>query len=220
MPIFEQLFKDNHLEVVAPSQFVYDLWQSRFPVEASAHIIPPARLNWQQPSYNRYISGSLRVGFLGYPLDYKGWHAWMKLVEELDGDHRYNFYHFSSQTGQTGNYKRIGVQVTEQDRLAMIEALRWNQIDVAFLWSTVAETFSFTLHEALAAGCFILTNPKSGNIQDYIRRNPNRGLVLADEEALKELFETGALLEKVKEYQKDGKPHAHLVFGSLEEIKP
>ena len=220
MPIFEQLFKDNHLEVVAPSQFVYDLWQSRFPVEASAHIIPPARLNWQKPSYNRYISGSLRVGFLGYPIDYKGWHAWMKLVEELDGDHRYNFYHFSSQTGQTGNYKRIGVQVTEQDRLAMIEALRWNQIDVAFLWSTVAETFSFTLHEALAAGCFILTNPKSGNIQDYIRRNPNRGLVLADEEALKELFETGALLEKVREYQKAGKPQAHLVFGSLEEIKP
>lgn len=219
MPIFERLFRDYHLEVIAPSQFVCELWQSRFPVEARTHIIPPARLSWQQPINNRDLSDSLRVGFLGYPLDFKGWDTWMKLVEKLDGDHRYNFYQFSSQEGQTGNYKRIEVQVTKQDRLAMVDALRWNQIDVALLWSTVAETFSFTLHEALAAGCFILTNPKSGNIQDYIRRNPNRGLVLADEEALKNLFETGAILEKVKEYQKDGKPQASLIFGNLEEIE-
>src|SRR5690606_29877713 len=149
-------------------------------------------------------------------LDYKGWDAWLRLVDKLDGDQRYNFYHLSSQAGQNANYQRIEVQVTKENRMAMVEALRWNQIDVAVLWSTVAETFSFTLHEALAAGCFILTNPTSGNIQDYIRRNPNRGLVLADEEALKNLFETGAILEKVKEYQKDGKPQASLIFGNLE----
>ncbi len=220
MLIFERLFKENQLEVVAPSQFTYELWQSRFPVNASAHIIPPARLNWQQPSYNRYQSGNLRVGFLGYPLDYKGWDAWLRLVDKLDGDQRYNFYHLSSQAGQNANYQRIEVQVTKENRMAMVEALRWNQIDVAVLWSTVAETFSFTLHEALAAGCFILTNPTSGNIQDYIRRNPSRGCVLPGEETLKELFETGKILEKVKYYQKDGKPKADLMFGSLEEIKP
>lgn len=43
--------------------------------------------------------------------------------------------------------------------------------------------------------------------------------MLADEEALKNLFETGAILEKVKEYQKDGKPQASLIFGNLEEIE-
>lgn len=103
--------------------------------------------------------------------------------------------------------------------MAMVESLRWNQIDVVVLWSNVAETFSFTLHEALAAGCYILTNPKSGNIQDYIRHNPERGMVLEDEEALIELFESGTIVEKVEQYQKNGKPQADLVFGTLEEIK-
>ena len=218
-PIFEQLFRDNHLDVVAPSRFAYELWQSRFPVKATARIVPPARLNWRRPGYHRYQSGNIRIGFLGYPLDYKGWEVWMKLVNKLDGDHRYNFYHFSTQTGHKGNYQRVEVQVTKHNRMAMVEALRNNQIDVALLWSSVAETFSFTMHEALAAGCFLLTNPKSGNIQHHLLHNPERGLVLADEEVLAKLFETGAILEKVKEYQKNGKPQADLVFDSLEETE-
>jgi hypothetical protein len=75
------------------------------------------------------------------------------------------------------------------------------------------------MHEALAAGCFILTNPKSGNIQDYIHRNPERGMVLENEAALIELFESGLIVKKVEEYQKYGKPQADLIFGSLEEIE-
>ena len=84
----------------------------------------------------------------------------------------------------------------------MVESLRWNQIDVALLWSTVAETFSFTMHEALAAGCFILTNPNSGNIQDYVHHHPECGLVLEDEAALIELFKSGAIIDAVREYQR------------------
>jgi len=102
--------------------------------------------------------------------------------------------------------------------MAMVESLRWNQIDVVVLWSNVAETFSFTLHEALAAGCYILTNPKSGNIQDYIRHNPERGMVLEDEEALIELLNQHNCGES-RTIPKNGKPQADFGFGTLEEIK-
>lgn len=217
-PIFEQLFRENNLEVAAPSQFNYEFWQSRFPVEVPAHIIPPAILKWRENHPSRYKKGTLRVGFLGYPLDYKGWPAWLRLTKSLTESKDFNFFHFSTSQSEPGNYRRIETQVTKENRNAMVESLRWNQIDVALLWSTVAETFSFTMHEALAAGCFILTNPNSGNIQDYIRRHPECGLVLKDEAALIELFRSGAIIEAVREYQKNGKPQADLIFGGLEEI--
>ena len=217
-PIFERLFRENKLEVVAPSRFNYEFWQSRFPVKVPAHIIPPAILKWRENSPSRYEQGALRVGFLGYPLDYKGWPVWLRLTKSLTDNKGLKFFHFSTSQGEPGNYRRIETQVTKENRNAMVESLRWNQIDVALLWSTVAETFSFTMHEALAAGCFILTNPSSGNIQDYIRRHPECGLVLKDEEGLIELFKSGNIIEAVREYQKNGKPQADLIFGSLEEV--
>lgn len=217
-PLLERLFENNQLEIASPSQFTYELWQSRTKANAPAQIIPPAELDWQAPGHTRYQSGVLRVGFLGYPLDYKGWDEWMKLVNEAGKSERFRFFQFSSQPGPAGNYLHIETRVTNEDRQAMVEALRMNQIDVAVLWSKVAETFSFTMHEALAAGCFILTNPDSGNIQDTIRRNPERGLILPDFAALLEVFETGAIIENVKKYQKDGRPRADLVFGSIKEI--
>ena len=216
---FERLFKMNKLEVASPSHFTYELWQSHFPVVVPVRVIPPVTLKWKSNSPVRYKGGTLRVGFLGYPLDYKGWPTWLRLVNRFTGNNYYKFFHFSTQQGEQGNYSRIEIRVTTENRMAMVESLRWNQIDVVVLWSNVAETFSFTLHEALAAGCYILTNPKSGNIQDYIRHNPERGMVLEDEEALIDLFESGRIVEKVEQYQKNGKPQADLVFGTLEEIK-
>jgi len=214
---FVQLFKENQIEVAAPSRFCYELWQSRFPITANPHIIPPAVLKWRRSNPGKIKGGQLRIGFLGYPLDYKGWLSWQRLVQEFNGNKKYKFFHFSSQQGAPGNYTRVETRVTKENRLAMVESLRWNQIDVAFLWSTVAETFSFTLHEALAAGCYIVTNPNSGNIQDYIRRNPKRGMILANEKEMIDFFKTDILVQKVVDYQAEGKPQAELIFGSLEE---
>lgn len=215
---FEQLFRENQLEVAAPSQFTFELWQSRFPIISTAHIIPPAVLEWRTSNPSKFVEGQMRVAFLGYPLDYKGWKTWLRLVQEFNDEDMYKFFHFSSQEGEFGNYKRIDTRVTKENRLAMVDSLRRNDIDVAFLWSTVAETFSFTLHEALAAGCFIVTNPNSGNIQNYICRNPKRGIILKDEKELIDYFHTDGLVTKVIDYQKLGKPQAELIFGSLEEI--
>jgi hypothetical protein len=215
---FEQLFRENQLEVAAPSQFTYELWQSRFPVISTPHIIPPAVLRWGHNNPGKLIKDPLRIGFLGYPLEHKGWSTWLRLVKKFSDNDKFKFFHFSSQDGEPGNYTRIDTLVTKDNRLAMVDNLRWNQIEVAFLWSTVAETFSFTLHEALAAGCFIVTNPNSGNIQAYIQRNPERGLIINNEIELFDCFARGVLATKVMDYQKQGKPQAELIYGGLEEI--
>ena len=218
-PEIEQLFRENQLDVAAPSRFSYELWQSRFPIQSTPHIIPPAALKWKNNTPADLTKGILRIGFLGYPLDYKGWQAWLRLTQELNGNKRYEFFHFSTQSGALGNYTRIDARVTKENRLAMVESLRQSHIDVAFLWSIVPETFSFTLHEALAAGCYIVTNPNSGNIQDYIKRHPKRGSILQNETELFKFLRSDDLVNSINEYQKYGKPQAELVFGSLEEIE-
>ena len=216
-PALWRLFEDNHLHVIAPSSFALNFWQEKFPIKnIPGKIIPLLSLRWSTPIpplKNKIEKGlaGLSIGYLGFPLDQKGWKTWLKLVEACTTDSRYKFFHFSSAEGTPGNYHRIHVAVTPEKPGMMIDTLRQENIDVALLWSLVPETFSFTLHEALAAGCFIVTNKKSGNIQDFLRRNPEYGLVLDGESDLLELFANGELARRVKQYQAHGKPTGELV---------
>jgi hypothetical protein len=110
--------------------------------------------------------------------------------------------------------KWVNVSVSMDNRFAMVEALKDNKIDVAFLWSLCPETFSFTLYESLAAGCFAVTNKDSGNIQSYLKQNTKRGLVLENEESLFKLFSGNDLDTLVKDYQKNGIPRGELSYFS------
>jgi glycosyltransferase involved in cell wall biosynthesis len=214
-PAFIKLFKDYQLELVAPSSYTLALWKEKFPVSmASEKVIPHAKIKWVGTIPARKIDDPLRIGFVGYPVYHKGWETWLRLVNQFSDDDRYRFFHFSNTPGTPGNYKRVNVAVTKDKRLSMVEALKDNQIDIAFLWSPWPETFSFTLHESLAAGCYILTYKDSGNIQNYLKQNVNRGLVLEDEQALFKLFSGNDLNSIVADYQQNGRPQAELIFLS------
>jgi len=95
----------------------------------------------------------------------------------------------------------------------MIDALRKNEIDVAFLWSICPETFSFTLYEALASGCYIVTNSASGNIQDTILRNPQWGKIYASEIELLEAFEEGSILQDFKHFNESDRRTGRLILA-------
>lgn len=60
----------------------------------------------------------------------------------------------------------------------MIRALADRRVDFVLHWASCAETFSFSTHEALAAGAYVLTNAGSGNVAATVRRL-DRGAVLA-----------------------------------------
>ena len=211
-PALWRLFEENDLQVIAPSSFALNFWQDKFPIKKiPGKVMPLLSLRWSTPTPVKKGLDSLRIGYLGFPLDQKGWHTWLNLVEACATDSRYIFFHFSSAEGTPGNYQRIHVAVTPEKPSMMIDTLRQENIDVALLWSVVPETFSFTLHEALAAGCFIVTNKKSGNIQDFLHRNPEHGMVLDGESDLLALFANGELARRVKQYQAHGKPTGELV---------
>ena len=108
--------------------------------------------------------------------------------------------------------KWVSVSVAKGNRQLMVETLRKHQIDVTLLWSLCPETFSFTLFESLAAGCYVLTYKDSGNIQAYLKRQSAQGLVLENESALFDLLASNDLISRVMEYQKDGKPQGELSF--------
>jgi glycosyltransferase involved in cell wall biosynthesis len=212
------LFDRIETEVIAPSQHALDLWHKGFPsVNVTSRIIPHVRLDWMERSLSPRAANMLKIGFVGFPVEYKGWGAWKRLTEKIGKDPRFQFFYFSNDWGGHGNYERIVVTVTRENRLAMTEALIQNSIDVTFLWSICPETFSYTLYESLAAGCFIITNQNSGNIQYYLHNNPEQGMVLEQESQLERLFLGEELLERVQKYQENGKPRGKLTFpGEVE----
>jgi glycosyltransferase involved in cell wall biosynthesis len=212
---FVKLFKENDLEVVAPSSFILNLWKDKASLPAaSGKVIPHLYLNWTGTKSELLINAPLRIGFIGYPVYWKGWDTWLRLIKNFSKDPRYQFYCFTSWPKTSGKMKWVSVSVTKNDRLAMVKSLGDNKIDIAFLWSLCPETFSFTLYEALAAGCYILTYKNSGNIQAYLNERPNHGLVLKEEKALLDLFSGDDLHSLIADYQKNGKPQGELSFYS------
>ena len=211
---FERIFSQKTIEVISPSEFALELWKKGFPVKGITSIVcPHASLDYQKPIPNASKKSAIKVAFVGFPVYHKGWETWLKLTDKFGSDPRYEFILFSERRRPSRNFKNISVSVTKDTRSQMTEALQDNNIDVAFLWSICPETFSFTLYESLAAGCTVLTNRNSGNIQAYVREHPEAGIVLEHENALFELFEGSGLDEYLAGVQKEGRKSAKLVIN-------
>jgi len=217
-PFFKKIFDENNMEVVSPSNYTLNFWKENSGyIVATEKVIPHANLIWHTPLPLEHNTGPIRIAFIGFPVFHKGWETWQKLINEFSNESMYKFFLFSSMAGTKGNYERVSVTTSRDKRFSMVEAIKKHNIDVAFLWSLCPETFSFTLQESLAAGCYILTNKNSGNIQDYLRQNPNRGIVLNDEKDLYNLFSSGDIFSHVKAYQNNGKLQGEIVlFSELE----
>jgi hypothetical protein len=207
------IFTANQIDVVASSQHTLNLWQTRFiPKGLPGKVLPFASIKWTLNLPKTKRGSALRIAFVGHPLYHKGWQTWLALTSKFADRGDLAFYHFSKNVIESPNYLSIPVSVTKKDRDAMIKSLRAKQIDAVVLWSLCQETFSFTLYESMAAGCFIVTNKDSGNIADYIYKNPSRGVVLENEEQLFKFIGQQGLFERLDQYQANGKPQAKLVI--------
>mgnify|MGYP000109061086 CR=1 FL=1 len=208
---FRELFSHPHLEILTPSGFTTEFWKTKTGNTAlNVRTIPHLLFHPIDKNSHRPLNNPLRIGYAGFPVNHKGWQVWLRLVERFHTDRRYQFFVFSSTPVPNDKYTQIDVTNSKNNRLAMLHALRDHKIDVLILWSLCPETFSFVMHEGMAAGCYILTNPDSGNIQTLVKRQAC-GSVLPDEAELHHLFEGEILTELVQEYQKDGIPQFELV---------
>lgn len=211
---FERFFLNEKIEVFSPSEFALNLWKKAFPIKGVASkVCPLVSLEYQEPSPNTPRNSAIKVAFVGFPVYHKGWDTWLRLTDKFGSDPRYEFILFSETRRTSRNFKNISVSVTKKDRNQMADLLLDNNIDIAFLWSICPETFSFTLYESLAAGCTIVTNRNSGNIQAYVSEHPETGLVLDNEKALMEMFEGSGLDEYLTESQKLGKKPATIIIN-------
>ncbi len=212
---FISFFSYENIEVFSPSEFALNLWEKAFPIKRIASTVcPHASLEYHEPSPNAPKNSAIKVAFVGFPVHHKGWETWLKLTDKFGSDPRYEFILISETRRPSRNFKNVSVSVTKEARNRMVEVLIDRNIDVAFLWSICPETFSFTLYESLAAGCTILTNRNSGNIQAYIREHSDVGLILENENALMTVFGGNDLADYLAKSNKDGRKSARIVLNN------
>jgi glycosyltransferase involved in cell wall biosynthesis len=160
-------------------------------------------------------SGPARIAFLGTPAIHKGWGVFLELAQRGSDPAACRFYHFGDGRYRAPNVVTRVVNVVEDGPLAMVEALRRDSIDLALVWSLWEESFSYTAHEALAAGVAILTNTGSGNIARVVA-TPDDGLVFGDESELYAAIDDGVIPDLVDARRKDrGRTVLHLSHSRM-----
>jgi len=186
------LFRRHPITVVAPSQAQLDLWRraSRYPhvaalVHPHATFVPKGRAAAAP-------AGPLKVAFLGFPAPHKGWPIFEALALRFADDPRYAFVHLGKQGDDPAPIPFVPVDPLGDGFQSMIEAAEAQAVDVALILSICPETFSFTAHEAAAAGAAVVALADSGAVA-RLAADPAVGRVLEDEAALLALFESGEI---------------------------
>lgn len=108
-------------------------------------------------------SSVLNVAFIGSREDYKGWKVFLELYNKEKDKPTFKWFYFGVDDVGVSNIKCVYVD-NRQDPMAMLNALRQNNVDVAILWSLCKETYSYTYFECYAANVFVVTDENSGNI--------------------------------------------------------
>lgn len=194
-----RLFEALELSVAAPSAVALETWlrgaglnPRRSVVAPLAEITPRARPQ-PAPEPLAAAEGPFRFAFPGLPGTLKGWPVFRELVLRFADDPRYRFLHLGRDaTGLPAAFHRVAVSADQPQ--AMRQMIEDQAVDAVLVWSLCRETFSFTTHEAAAAGAAVLTGPDSGNVAAFVQAT-GQGLVLPDEAALFELFASGAVLD-------------------------
>lgn len=189
----EALFRRLDLTVVSPAAVTLDFWRTGWDFPAAGHVVHPhARLVERRPAPAPAADRPLRVAFLGYPVPHKGWPLFERLADRYAEDPRYAFFHLGAQQDTATPAEFHEVRVAAGGPNAMQQTLERLEIDVVLLWPLWRETFSFAVHEALAAGCAVVTGPDSGNVAAVVAGS-GQGQVLADDAAVEAAFESGEI---------------------------
>ena len=193
-----RLFQRLALTAVAPSRATLDFWRARQDLPlAGAVVLPHARMRRRGPAAPGF-EPRLRVAFVGAPLALKGWELFRELANAHAGDPRYRFLHVGSAPDPETPAVFHPAAVSEDAPTAMRDALEGLAVDVALIWPLCRETFSFTAHEAAAAGAAVVTGPDSGNVAAFVDAT-GLGVVLGSEEALLDAFRSGEILSLARD---------------------
>lgn len=187
--------------VLAPSAAALQIWQGRGLASRDVRIVPIAQLVTSAAKPERATRASLRVAFIGQSWHVKGWTTYRDLVSQSKGQHNLEFWHLGVQSDETSfgsGIRHVPVHADRKDRDVMIRALAEHRIDIVVLWPAWPETFSYVVHEALAAGAAIVTHQHAGNIVPVLHaQGHGRSLVLESETELFALFASAERLDQL-----------------------
>lgn len=192
----EELFRRLDITVISPAASTLKFWEQSWDFPPAEHVVHPhARMVARGAAPVGAETRPLRVAYLGYPVAHKGWPLFRRILFQHLDDPRYAFFHLGAQSEAGLPLEHHAVRVTADRPRAMQETLEALEIDVVLFWPLWRETFSFTVYEAIAAGCAVVTGPDSGNVAAVVAEAPGRGWVLADETALERAFADGSVAE-------------------------
>ncbi|MBZ9609339.1 hypothetical protein G9F73_016225 [Clostridium estertheticum] len=167
----------NHTaSIVIPSQYVYANWIALYPEYIDKALVRSHMLYQGEYEHKRQCNDSqkIRVAFIGGQLINKGYTQWKHFVKELGTlTEDYSFYYLGTGDEKLENVTNVRISTVENGSNAMVDALRYYEIDYVVLWSICAETYSYVYFEASMAGTCIITNPNSGNIATMITEKGN-----------------------------------------------
>ena len=188
------VFNSLKIDFVIPSRMAATIWSRSFPEYANTvRVVPhqiPRKINENKTRRLERLSDSgyrPKIAYVGYESVNKGCHTWWRVTSKMALKRDYRFFHLGASSMSIPGVNNIPVSFLNDGADAMVKALREHQIDIAFLWSICPETYSFTLYEAFAAGCLVVTNSLSGNIAEQIEGG-SRGIVFRNETEMFRFF--------------------------------
>lgn len=201
-------------QIVAPSRFAGDTAITVYPefaekVRVREHLVFDQKqvVHKPKPEHRK-----LRLAYLGYKMNNKGWLTWERLYKNEALGRIYEFHHIGSQERYAQQVAVHSYSFLKEGTMGATDLMIAQDIDLVLLWSIVPESYSYTLQEAIAAGIPVLTSPKSGNIAATLDAHPELGKVLAGESELHQFLLDA---ESVRSYVSGDRARYTLAYHDL-----
>lgn len=204
--------------VVVPSEICRDIWLQSYGYLNKNIVIR------DHNKYSVYVepyiqTECLRVALIGGISEHKGINEWKQLVNSFKGKKNIEFFYLGVGDYSDNNVKNVKVDFWDKSLPSMKDALLQNQINCVFLWSLYPETYSYTFYEAMSAGCFVLTNKRSGNICLSAGKFGNGRIFEDVSEVVDFLEDMDGALSIIREYKEKQKiPSDIMVNDSVQEL--
>ena len=202
LPVIKKLFGKGKFRFICPSQSTMDVILNTFPEIENSLIIHP-HLMLRDKTLQPYVPNKkIKIAFCGSAMFLKGWSFFIELANQLYGE--IEFYHFSTVKEPYGFINHVMTTISD-GKSQMTQNLLDNNIDFVFVGSLCSETFSYSAHEAISAGCYLLNLGRYGNIPYLINETQNIGNNYSTLFEMVEDVRQGKLQKKIEQRRNKGR---------------
>ena len=137
----------------------------------------------------------VRLAFVGHPATIKGWSRFVAFVSDVGAEaENFEFFHFGIGDQSVPGVRFFELRPEPGGQSTATQKLVHHRIDAVMNLADGKETFNFVTYEAMAAGCCIITSPRSGNVSSAAAAE---GLLIELEDD-PESFDYPALREEIR----------------------